>query len=389
MKKIGVFLGDLFWSSTPYDGVNLYHELSQNFETDLIVFKDDIRLNKRFQGYEKFKFNPDSFLVPNLKVVKNWRELKNASKDYSLIISQAKIAPKTRFPFPYQRKTSRKPHLACPLAVWDVGGCDILHDSVKFADYFFVKGPIWREWLIKMGYEEDQVFTTGSPHYDYFFDSDKNVVGSALSEKEFLDKYSLDKDKKKILLMPTNPSSHKEQFNKNFKQLDEMVNLCDQNNIELLVKTYPHDYVFFENEGPHTGIYKRRYTDKPQYQFMSEQFPSMTVIESQDHHAALRYSDKMFNMAGSHVAWETFYTKSVSYAIGYKDKKYYKQIPVLKHLDFISFPDDLMNIDAEKLSDIVHQDLQTQKTECNQYFLNEVSMTNITQAVKRIVMTND
>ena len=48
MKKIGVFLGDLFWSSTPYDGVNLYHELSQNFETDLIVFKDDIRINKQF-----------------------------------------------------------------------------------------------------------------------------------------------------------------------------------------------------------------------------------------------------------------------------------------------------------------------------------------------------
>ena len=214
MKKIGVFLGDLFWSSTPYDGVNLYHELSKNFETDLIVFKDDIRLNKQFQGYEKFKFDTDNFLVPNLRTVRNWKQLKSISKEYSLMISQAKIAPKTRFPFPYRQKTSNESYLSCPLAVWDVGGCDILHDSVKFADYFFVKGPIWREWLVKMGYKEGQVYTTGSPHYDYFFDSDKNVVGSALSEGEFLKKYSLDKDKKKILLMPTNPSSHKEQFNK-------------------------------------------------------------------------------------------------------------------------------------------------------------------------------
>ena len=382
MKKIGVFLGDLFWSSAPYDGLNLYHELSQHFETDLLVFNRDIRLNKKFKGYEKF-------LVPNLKRLKNWRQLQNMSSEYSLIISQAKIAPKTRFPFPYRQRSKNQVFFHCPIAAWDVGGCDLLIDSVMFADYFFVKGPIWKEWLIKMGYKENRVYVTGSPHYDYFFDSDKNVVGSTLSEEDFLKKYSLDKDKKKILLMPTNPSSHKEQFNKNFKQLDEMVNLCDQNNIELLVKTYPHDYVFFENEGRRTGIYKRRYTNKPQYQFMSEKFPSMTVIESQDHHAALKYSDKMFNMAGSHVAWETFYTKSVSYGIGYKDKKYYKQVPALKHLNFISFPDDLMNIDAENLSDIVHQDLQTQKTECNQYFLNEVSVTNIAQAVKKIVMTND
>ena len=65
-----------------------------------------------------------------------------------------------------------------------------------------------------MGWPEKNVFVTGSPHYDYFFDSDKNVVGACISEEEFLQKYSLDKTKQKILLMPSNPSSHKEQFEK-------------------------------------------------------------------------------------------------------------------------------------------------------------------------------
>ena len=389
MKKVGIFLGDHFWSSTPYDGLNLYHELNKHIHTDLIAFKKDIRLNKKFEGNEKFNFDPENFNVPNLRTFDNWSSLTEASGEYSLIICQAKVAPKTRFPFP---SSGMGHHLKngdsffdCPIAVWDIGGCDILHDSVRFANYYFVKGPIWKEWLVKMGWPEERVFVTGSPHYDYFFDSDKNVVGACISEEEFLQKYSLDKAKHKILLMPTNPSSHKEQFDENLKKLHKIVDLCSENDIELLVKTYPHDYVFAESEREYSGIYRRTYANKPQYQFIKDRFPSVKIIESQDHHAALKYSDKIFNMAGSHVAWETFYTDSVSYALGYKDKKYYKQIPVLKHLEYISFPDDLMNIHMDELEDIVDKDLKTEKEKCHNYFLREVSTPNIKQAVKQII----
>ena len=90
-------------------------------------------------------------------------------------------------------------------------------------------------------------------------------------------------------------------------------------------------------------------------------------------------------MAGSHVAWETFYTDSVSYALGYKDKKYYKQIPVLKHLEYISFPDDLMNIHMDELEDIIDKDLKTEKEKCHNYFLREVSTPNIKEAVRKII----
>ena len=65
-----------------------------------------------------------------------------------------------------------------------------------------------------------------------------------------------------------------------------------------------------------------------------------------------------------------------------------KQIPVLKHLDYISFPDDLMNIHMDDLTDIVHKDLKTEKEKCNDWFLNEVSIPNIVDAVKQIVATS-
>ena len=47
MKKVAVFLGDFFWSSIPYDGIPLYNLLNKHFETDLIMFSNDIRLNKQ------------------------------------------------------------------------------------------------------------------------------------------------------------------------------------------------------------------------------------------------------------------------------------------------------------------------------------------------------
>ena len=75
--------------------------------------------------------------------------------------------------------------------------------------------------------------------------------------------------------------------------------------------------------------------------------------------------------------------------MGYKDKKYYKQIPVLKHFEFIEFPDDIMNIDMEQLSDIVYRHDESKKRLCEKYFLNEASMSNICDSVEKILVTND
>ena len=59
--KVGVFAGDLFWSSCPYEQLNIVHYLSQHCEADLVMFEQDIRLNKRFTGEEKFRFDTDLF----------------------------------------------------------------------------------------------------------------------------------------------------------------------------------------------------------------------------------------------------------------------------------------------------------------------------------------
>ena len=47
MKKIGIFAGDLFWSSCPYECLDVFRSVSREFETDLIMFESDIRLNKK------------------------------------------------------------------------------------------------------------------------------------------------------------------------------------------------------------------------------------------------------------------------------------------------------------------------------------------------------
>ena len=59
-KKVGVFGGDLFWSNLPYEALN-YHEKikSHSKKSNLILFANDIRLNKKFQGAEKFRFDPN------------------------------------------------------------------------------------------------------------------------------------------------------------------------------------------------------------------------------------------------------------------------------------------------------------------------------------------
>ena len=46
MRKIGVFSGDLFWSSCPYECLDVFKSVSREFETDLIMFESDIRLKK-------------------------------------------------------------------------------------------------------------------------------------------------------------------------------------------------------------------------------------------------------------------------------------------------------------------------------------------------------
>lgn len=339
MKKIAVFLGDFFWSSIPYDGIRLLNLLQEEYDVDLLMFERDIRLNKKFLGKEKYFFNVDIFKnSKNLKTIKNWEELFKISKDYKLIITSTHIAPKTRYP--YKLKDNKQ----CPIAVWDIGGADILTNAIHFADFYFTKGVIWKEWLQKeKKIPEKQIYVTGSPHYDEYFLNN-------FEKETFCKKYGATQNQKLILVCPTNPASHVSQFDQNIQELEKIFSIATRCDSRILIKTYPNDYLFYESEsGQYTGVYKRIYGSCPQYEFLKNKFPNAIIIESQDHFDAVTHCDALFNMSGSHISWETHFSKRKSYSINLKDKPYYKKVHYLKS---VTYPDDVYNQSVENIEEI-------------------------------------
>ena len=116
---------------------------------------------------------------------------------------------------------------------------------------------------------------------------------------------------------------------------------------------------FMKMNYPIAEIYKRRYTNKPQYEFLRERIENISIIESQDHYSAMLLSNKVFNMSGSSIAWETFFTTGTSYSINFKNKPYYKNVKYLP--ENISFPDDVFNIDMESYTEIFQNNSQVEK----------------------------
>lgn len=389
MKKIGVLIPDYFWSSIPYEGLTMWHELNKQFNCDLLMFKEDIRLNKVFDDKrDKFKFNPELFKAAKPVILESWIDFFNKTKNYNLILSQTHLYPKIRVPHKHFPIKKFKDELNCPILAWDVGGTDVFC-SIDFATYICVKGDIWKNWLIKhYDFPEKNVFVTGSPHYDYFLHSDKIHPKEArpISKEEFIRKYELKDYKKYLLITPTNPSSHKEQFLENFKKLKAIAKFASQRRIKMLIKTYPHDYVYHERSGFYTGIYHRIFdrtiSREPQYEFIKNHVPIATILESQDHFAALMYCDKLFNMSGSHIAWETYFTDCQSYSMNYKDKVYYAGASYLSKK--IVLPDDEVNIEIKGLMEIFNSK-KTNSKNCDKFISKEFAHENICNVIKEIL----
>lgn len=366
-KKIAVFLGDFFWSSIPYDGVRLHQILSQQTDTDFLLFDKDIRLTKKFTGKEKFFFDTSVFQnAKNLKTISSWDDLENATKDYRLVLTSTHIAPKTRYPSP---KTIK--NFYCPFAVWDIGGADILTNS-KFASAHFVKGPIWKKFLSENGAIEKNIFITGTPHYDPYF-----LGNFDESEKDrFFKKYQIEGAKGFILVCPTNPSSHTEQFNQNMAELEKLIRLATDLKLRVLLKTYPGDYLFFEDQFQYSGVYKRTSGNQPQYEMLKSKFPDLVVVESQDHFQAIMFCEALFNMSGSHIAWETQFSLAKSYSINYNNKKYYNSVSYLKN---VTYPDEIYNTHLNSIEEITSY-TKTKKKD-NDYIVTTDACNNIAQLI--------
>jgi hypothetical protein len=350
--KLAIFGGDLFWSNLPYEALNYYYKVKKNnSNTKLIMFENDIRLNKVFSGNEKFFFKKDHYTgCKDLITIKNWDEFYNISNDFDLIYTSCKIAPKTRYP--HNIKNNLKKNNIC---AWDTGGVDILVDSQFFANKWIVKGKIWKEYLINAPRSErkikpEDVKVGSCPLYDRYVNK-KLKINPIMSKNNFFKKYSISENEKVLLVTPSNPGSHQAMFNENLNLLSKVLSVFKNNNFSIVLKTYPHDYMFYENESRYSGVYKRKNflnKLKTQYDYLMSldvfKNNDVKLIESQDHHEAILYSDTMYNMSGSSISWETFYSDCKSFSIGYEKASFFK---TLSYLPGCHFPDEYFNLNFE------------------------------------------
>jgi hypothetical protein len=371
--RIAVFAGDFFWTSAPYESLDVHEGFCKHFECDYLIFKNDIRLNKIFYKQDKFYFDKERYKsAANMRVIEDWNHFAKISSEYDLILVSTHIAPKTRWPFGNRGYKHFKSRVATKIVAWDIGGADILTNAVDYADYFFTKGDLWTEWLTRMG---KMAYTTGAPQYDYFLDE--------FDLDNFYKKYSIDKNKETILVLPSNPGSslHNNQMKENMDCLDF---LSKQNSINLLFKTYPNDYLFHESDAPYTGVY-RRWSGTwggPQYNFFEDRYPAGAILESQDHHVAMKCADKIFNIAGSHVSWETLFTNSKSFTMNYSNKPYFRRPKYLP--EFVNFPDSELNYEIQT-PEMALLDFQVQKEKCGGFILKEYSIPNMIAAINKIL----
>lgn len=347
-KKIAVFAGDLFWSSIPYDSLNVYKSIFNHYRCSFVMFENDIRLTKKFSGNERFYFDRSQFQnCDGLVTVKNWDQFKTLTNDYDAILSGPKLFPKTR------RPGISLDDIRSKWILWDIGGADILTDCSSIRPYAsLVKGPLWKSWCEKI-YKNSTSYVVGSTHYDYYFD-EFSGLGTPISRNDFFKKYNLDDTKSTLLIAPSNPSSHTGQLLENMKHINSLVDLCEKNRIQIILKTYPNDYVYHEKDGYGTGIYKRQSVlsgEKTQFQFFEENYKSIRVVDSQDHFSAIKFSDYLFNMSGSHIAWETIFSKCKSFSMNYSNQKYFGRVGYLP--DYVVYPDDIINTEIKKLEDFL------------------------------------
>ena len=177
--------------------------------------------------------------------------------------------------------------------------------------------------------------------------------------------------------------------NENLKHFDIFYKKYNDK-FNFLIKTYPRDYFFFENENENefNGIQKRSNNkNMPDYEMFSNKYSKIIVIESQDHYNVSKYNDKIINFSGSSVSWEILlFCDKLCYTLNFSKQPYYKSVSYLPN--YIKFPDDISNIEVSNLDDILkeNENLKNKnKEKMNTYILNEFSLKNMANAIKKII----
>ncbi len=369
MKKVAVFGGDIFWTSCPYEMLDVYKCLDKKVQTDAILFASDIRLNKIFEGPEKYFFSVEKYRsIENLKIIDSWESFFVLSREYDFILCSSKIFPKTRM-------VKIPNNVFSKMVFWDVGGADQLtdvvemHRGIRKTVNAMTKGPAWKAYIDKYNPENTGLVTSGgTPQYDPYFYTYQGYH-NVLSRDDFRKKYNITSEKI-FLVAPTNPSSHREMTEKNIKNIDFLLNDIQKKNIDASValKTYPNDYLFFEKDGA-AGVYKRKFykdNSTPQHLFFEKKYPEIKIIESQDHHSSLLNSDYLFNVGGSHISWETFFTGCESFSCSYEDQPFFGGVSYLP--DFVKYPDKFMNQDMKEFDVEIAMRTKNMKSTAQTFF---------------------
>ena len=64
----------------------------------------------------------------------------------------------------------------------------------------------------------------------------------------------------------------------------------------------------------------------------------------------MKHCDKLFNISGSHLAWETVLTDIVSFTSNYSDKPYYQTVRYLP--GYVKYPDEIVNVEIQDVSEM-------------------------------------
>jgi len=287
MKNIMLYFGDVFWCTTPYEGLNLFKFLSSEFNVIPVINHRDIRIKKVWRGNEKFWFDVNVFKNLNCTTIKNEKEMLEVynKNNCKLIIMPSHMQFKHRFANRnlYLKKSGVK------IAFWDTGGGDGLFcDSIKTGwEYFFSKGVAWKSIMhdsskypdfcgVPLKEDPKKVFVTGSPSFDHLIGPPK------ISKEEFCKKYKLKKELPIIAYLPGNPGPDNK-YKKSIDQLNSGIKQLQKLNYQICFKTHPGDYISTEKESEYYGVHPRAMRGgyrKPRY----EEYPysSFSCIDAQD-----------------------------------------------------------------------------------------------------------
>jgi hypothetical protein len=87
-------------------------------------------------------------------------------------------------------------------------------------------------------------------------------------------------------------------------------------------------------------------------------------------------------MSGSHVSWETHFSKIISYTKNLINKSYYKKLSYVK----IDYPDDIYNIHIESLQEIFKFE-QKQVVQDNEFMIRVDSVEKIMESLEKILLS--